>query len=222
MKRRESLPTDISLHTVRQIHAKRTWIYNDLIYLFSCGPRFWDDVRGIFAHQRSGRQCRTRYCRNEGRTSRLFHGLCRDVLRNNPVAHFLGCHYFRCIEPKKMAQSGICVGVTFYRFMFGENLINLFWFAEFTTIFSILDPVEWEETLLGVRNTNVHRIIRVSIPSVPSIRRPISKGTFVSKMLKASAKRWSPSSSGRTEFHSRSFVHLIYFVTLEALFKLNV
>ena len=105
-------------------------------------------------------------------------------------------------------------------------LVRIWWtfsdLEDFTLFFSISDSVEWAETILGVRNTNVHRIIRVSIHSVPSIRRPISKGTFVSKMLKASAKRWSPSSSGRTEFHSRSFVHLIYFVTLEALFKLNV
>ena len=89
-----------------------------------------------------------------------------------------------------MAQSGICVGVTFHRFMFGEEFDSHRYsdLEYFTFIFFILDPIERAETILGVRNTDVHRIIRVSIPSIQSIRRPISKGTFVSKMLKAAAK----------------------------------
>ena len=40
MKRRESLPTDISSHTVRQIHAKRSWIYNDWIFYLVVGLGF--------------------------------------------------------------------------------------------------------------------------------------------------------------------------------------
>ena len=40
MKRRESLLTDISLHTVRQIHAKWTWIYNDWIFYLVVGLGF--------------------------------------------------------------------------------------------------------------------------------------------------------------------------------------
>ena len=40
MKRRESLPTDISSHTVRQIISKRTWICNDWIFYLVVGLGF--------------------------------------------------------------------------------------------------------------------------------------------------------------------------------------